>query len=78
MKRKEMRAELFEKMLSDYADQNDIVWKRIAKPHFRVISPTMTVDIFTTGLKYHIIETNSRGSLTDLNDAMNLVKFINN
>ena len=76
MKRKEMRAELFEKMLTHYASENMIVWKRIAKPQFRVMLPLATVDIYTTGLRYHLLELDERGSLTDLNDAIALLDFI--
>lgn len=76
MKRKEMRGELFEKMLTQYASENMIVWKRIAKPHFRVMLPLATVDIYTTGLRYHLLEANERGSLTDLNDAISLLDFL--
>jgi hypothetical protein len=76
MKRKELRAELFEKMISQYAETNTIVWKRMAKPHFRVMLPSTTVDIYTTGLKYHLIEDNERGSLRDLNDAIELLEWL--
>lgn len=78
MKQKELRGQLFEKMLNDYASKNMIVWTRLAKPHFRVILPSITVDIFTTGLKYHIITMNERGSLNDLNDAIALLDFLKN
>jgi hypothetical protein len=76
MKRKELRAELFEKMITEYANQNSIIWKRLAKPHFRVMLPTITVDIFTTGLKYHLIEPNHRGEFHNLNDAIALLNFL--
>lgn len=78
MKRKEMRGELFEKMITQYAAENMIVWKRIAKPHFRVMLPSCTVDIYTTGLRYHLLEPNERGNLTDLNDAIALLDFLKN
>ena len=78
MKQKELRGQLFEKMLNEYASRNMIVWTRLAKPHFRVILPNHTVDIFTTGLKYHIIDLNERGSLNDLNDAIGLLDFLKN
>ena len=76
MKRKELRAELFEKMITEYAAKNMVVWKRMGKPHFRVMLPTVTADIYTTGLKYHLIEPNERGELTDLNDAIALLDFL--
>lgn len=77
MKQKELRGQLFEKMLIDYASKNMVVWTRLAKPHFRIIMATHTVDIFTTGLKYHIVTMNERGSLTDLNNAIELLDFLN-
>jgi hypothetical protein len=63
-------------MLTQYASENMIVWKRIAKPQFRVMLPLATVDIYTTGLRYHMLELNERGSLTDLNDAISLLDFL--
>jgi hypothetical protein len=78
MKRKELRAELFEKMITEYASKNMVVWKRIGKPHFRIMLPTVTADIYTTGLKYHLIEPNWRGELADLNDAIALLEYLKN
>ena len=65
-------------MLNEYALNNMIVWTRLAKPHFRVMLSNHTVDIFTTGLKYHIIDINERGSFNDLNDAIGLLDFLKN
>ena len=77
MTKKQLRAELFEKMITDYCADKNVVWTRIGKPHFRVMLPTMTVDIFTTGLKYHLIEPNQRGEFFNLNDAIELLNFLN-
>lgn len=62
------KQELFSQMLNKYKENNVMTWRHFQNAHFRVFTPTKTIDFYINSLRWHDIKLNLRGDLLNLQD----------